>query len=100
MRRINPARAALSVGTVIGLFHILWSTLVAIGVAKAFMDFVLRVHFVRLDYAIAPFAMGTAALLVVITFAVGALFGLVFAHAWNCLARCESAHAGRGQAHS
>jgi hypothetical protein len=49
------------------------------------MDFVLRLHFIQLQYELAPFALATAAALVALTFFVGALFGIVFALVWNRL---------------
>jgi hypothetical protein len=85
MRHLNPSRAAVSVGAVVGAWHLMWVTLVAVGVAKAVMDFVLRLHFIELDYTLAPFALPTAAMLVGLTFAIGALFGFVFAIVWNWL---------------
>jgi hypothetical protein len=85
MRHISPAKAAISVGTVIGLYHLMWVTIVALGWAKPVLDFILRLHFIDLNVAIAPFAVGTAAELVVLTFALGALFGFVFALVWNWL---------------
>lgn len=86
MRHISPAKSGIAVGAVFGLWHLIWVTLVAIGWAKPFMDFVLKLHFVQLNYALAPFALGTAATLVVLTFCVGAFFGIVFALVWNWLA--------------
>ena len=92
MRHLNPSKAAISVGTVVGAWHLVWVTLVAIGVAKAVMDFVLKLHFIELDYTLAPFALLTAAMLVGLTFAIGALFGLLFALVWNWLSvRSEAA---------
>jgi hypothetical protein len=85
MRYIHPLKAGIAVGAVIGLWHLVWVTLVAIGWARPVMDFVLRLHFIQLQYQLAPFAAGTAATLVAITFAVGLLFGLVFALVWNWL---------------
>jgi hypothetical protein len=85
MRRINPGNAAIAVGTVIGLYHLIWVTIVALGWAKPVLDFILRLHFIDLDVAIAPFVVGTAAALVVITFTLGALFGFIFALVWNWL---------------
>lgn len=87
MRYVNPAKAAISVGSVIGLWHFTWVTFVALGWAKPLLDFILRLHFLEIDYALAPFALGSAALLIAITFSIGALFGLVFALIWNRLAR-------------
>lgn len=89
MRHINVSRTALSVGAVVGLFHLFWALLVAAGWAKGLLDFILGLHFIQLDVQIAPFAIGTAAALVAVTFAVGAVFGLVFALVWNKLAGAE-----------
>ena len=86
MRHIGPTKAAVALGSVIGLWHLIWVTLVAVGWAKPVMDFVLNLHFIKLSYALAPFAAGTAAELVVLTFAVGAGFGFIFAVVWNWLA--------------
>jgi hypothetical protein len=91
MRHINPAKAGLSVGFVIGLWHLIWVTLVAMGWAKPVMDFVLRLHFIQLRYELAPFAAGTAMMLVAFTFCIGALFGVIFALVWNWLAATGTA---------
>lgn len=101
MRHLNPAKAAISVGAVFGVWHFMWVTLVATGVAKPVMDFVLRLHFIQFDYALAPFAVSTAAMLVGLTFAIGALLGLVFALVWNWLSgRSEMEPAGNRAAFS
>lgn len=85
MRHLNPAKAAISVGAVFGLWHFMWVVLVATGAAKPVMDFVLGLHFIQFDYTLAPFAVSTAATLIGLTFAIGALLGLVFALVWNWL---------------
>jgi hypothetical protein len=89
MRHISPAKAAIGVGAVIGLYHLMWVTIVALGWAQPVLDFILRLHFIAIDVAIAPFAFGTAAALVALTFALGALFGCIFALVWNWLGREE-----------
>lgn len=86
MRYLNPAKAGLSVGVVVGLWHVTWVSLVAAGWAGPVMDFILRLHFIQLRYELAPFAIGTAAALVAFTFSIGALFGIIFALVWNRLA--------------
>ena len=90
MRHIQPFRAGIAVGAVVGLGHFIWASLVALGWAKPAMDFVLGLHFIRLQYDLAPFAAGTAAALVALTFAIGFAFGLVFALVWNWLAAAPS----------
>lgn len=93
MKKINPIKAALSVGIVIGLYHSMWVALVATGAAQTVLNFILRLHFIQLDIRMAPYDAMTGAMLVGITFAIGALFGLVFALVWNWLA----GNAGAGQ---
>jgi hypothetical protein len=96
MRHIQPFKAGVSVGAVIGLWHLVRVSLVAAGWAKPFMDFVLRLHFIELQFDLAPFALGTALTLVALTFVVGFLFGAVFALVWNWLMRAPSAPVGGG----
>lgn len=86
MRHINPVKAAISVGAVIGAYHLAWAALVASGVAKTILDFVLKLQFLQFDYQLMPFSVGTAATLVGLTFAIGSAFGFVFAIVWNWLA--------------
>jgi hypothetical protein len=103
MQRINPIKAAMSVGIVIGLYHCMWVGLVATGAAQSVLDFILRLHFIELNIRMAPYDAMTGAMLVGITFAIGALFGLVFALVWNWLASNASTgqpvrRAARGKA--
>ena len=85
MRHINPFKSTFSVGAVVGLWHLFWVTIVALGWGQAVLDFILRLHFIQVQYQLAPFAVGTAAALVAVTFTAGSLFGLVFALVWNRL---------------
>jgi hypothetical protein len=85
MKRINPIKAALSLAMVLGIYHLTWVALVAAGLAKPFLDFVLRLHFIQMNYKLAPFDASTAAMLVALTFTIGAAFGLIFAFVWNGL---------------
>jgi hypothetical protein len=86
MKRINPINAALSVAVVLGLYHLCWAALVAAGCAKPIMDFVLRLHFIQIQYEMARFDAVTAVGLVAVSSALGAAVGLVFALVWNWLA--------------
>lgn len=95
MRHISPAKAGVSVGVVMGLWHFMWVTLVAVGWAKPILDFVLRLHFIQMSYALAQFDLATAATLVALTFGIGLVFGVVFALVWNRLA---APSAGKGRA--
>src|SRR5579872_3439072 len=85
MRRINPTKAAAAAGAVTGSWHLMWVTLVGIGWAKPVLDFVLQLHFIKLEYQLAPYAATTAAELVILAFVIGALVGFLFAIIWNWL---------------
>ena len=91
MRHIHPFKTGVSVGAVIGLWHLMWVSLVALGWAKPVMDFILRLHFLEFQYSLAPFSIGTAVALVTLTFGLGLLFGIVFALVWNWLASTPDA---------
>lgn len=85
MRHISPNKTAVAIGSVVGLWHFVWVTLVGIGWAKPVMDFILRLHFIELKYVIAPYSTTTAMTLVLLTFTIGAMFGFIFALVWNWL---------------
>ena len=83
MPHLAPGKTALAFGLVLGIWHLCWSALVATGIAKAVLDFVLRLHFLEFDYRLAAFSLPTAAMLVTLTAALGAAFGLLLALMWN-----------------
>ncbi len=72
---------------VLGIWHAIWSLLVALGWAKPLLDFVLGLHFIQFPYAMAPFNLGTAAMLVVVTAAVGYVVGYLSCALWNKLVK-------------
>jgi hypothetical protein len=82
---LNPLRTALAVGALLTLWHLAWSALVAAGWARPLLDFVLWLHFLKVPIELEPFDLGRAALLVVVTGAIGMAIGGVFALVWNRL---------------
>ena len=83
MRAIDPIKTGLVLGALSGGLHLCWALLVAAGWAQAVVDFVLWMHFIKPIYVIAPFAIATAAVLVVVTACTGFVIGLLFAFLWN-----------------
>jgi hypothetical protein len=80
---LNPFRTGVALGAFLGLWHLIWSGLVALGWAQPVIDFVLWMHFLRLTVATAPFDASVATMLVAVTAAVGFVMGSVFASIWN-----------------
>lgn len=84
MQKLNPSKVGLTLGSLIGLVHLVWSILVALGWAQGLVNFISWAHMMQEPLAmVAPFNAGTAVLLVVITFIVGYVLGTVFALIWN-----------------
>jgi len=84
---MSVGKAGVVLAVVLGAWHLCWSILVAAGWAQAVADFVLWMHFIKPVYVIEPFAIGRAAILLVVTSAVGFVFGMVFAVVWNAMHR-------------
>ena len=64
---VSKHKAGLALGLILGLWHLTWSLLVAIGVAQVFLDWIFRLHFIQPPYTIAPFRFGLAVALIAVT---------------------------------
>ena len=87
MRAIDPFKAGMVLGALMGCWHFLWGVLVAVGAAQTLIDFVLWMHFIKPIYVVAPFNFWTAAVLIVATTIVGFALAFVFGLLWNRLHR-------------
>jgi hypothetical protein len=81
--KVNPHRVGMALGGLYGLWHLIWSLLVLVGLAKPFLDFILSLHFLRVTYAVGPFNALKALGLIVVTSALGYFLGYVLAWLWN-----------------
>lgn len=86
MRPINTLKTGLAAAAMLGLLHSLWAGLVAAGWGQPVLDFVLRLHMLRMTMNVGPFDPMTAAGLVALTAGIGLAYGIVFALIWNVLA--------------
>ncbi|KKP89814.1 MAG: hypothetical protein UR91_C0001G0003 [Candidatus Nomurabacteria bacterium GW2011_GWC2_35_8] len=81
--QINKNKTGLTFGFLISFFHLVWSLLVAFGLAQALLNFILSVHMIITPVMIMPFDFVKAITLVVVTFIVGYVFGWLMAFFWN-----------------
>jgi hypothetical protein len=84
-RRINRNKAGVVVGSLMGLWHLMWALLVAFGVAQSVIDWIFRLHFIRPPYTITAFNVVTAVTLIVVTSIIGFVMGWLFGAIWNWL---------------
>ncbi len=82
---INSVKAGLALGALMGVWHLCWSILVALGWAQPVIDFVFWMHFIKPVYVVGAFDPAIAAVLIVITSLTGFVFGWLFALLWNRL---------------
>jgi hypothetical protein len=83
----NPNKVGVVFGALSGGFHLCWSLLVLLGWAQPIIDFIFWAHMIRPVYAIQPFNAAAAVTLIILTSAIGYLFGIVAAIVWNKLHR-------------
>jgi len=80
---INKNKTGLTFGFLIAFMHLLWSVLVALGIAQIWLNFVLKLHMISMPIIIMPFDIIKALELIVMTFVVGYIFGWFMAFFWN-----------------
>ena len=84
---LNPAKAGVTLGAVLGGWHLTWLVLVALGLAQGVADFIFWMHFIKPVYVIETFDVARASVLVVVTALIGFVLGAVFAWVWNVARR-------------
>lgn len=86
---INPLKAGLTFGALLGVSHFCWALLVAFGWAQPLIDFVFWMHFIQPVFVIRPFSLAAAGALIVFTSMAGLVIAFVFALLWNRLHRYQ-----------
>ena len=83
----DPNKAGVVFGALIGGWHVLWALLVLFGWAQPIIDFIFWAHMMRSIYIVKAFDPLAALVLIVITLAIGYVFGHVGTVIWNKLHR-------------
>lgn len=99
MQAFNPNKTGLVIGTLLSLWHAIWSIFVAVGWAQAIVNFAFWIHMIKPVYVIGPFSFWIALILITVTGAIGYISGFALAALWNWLHREQhqvtAQHAGR-----
>ncbi len=80
-------RTGIALGCFLATLHLAWSLLVLAGLAQPLINFIFWVHMLSVPVQVQPFALGTAALLVGVTWCVGFGFGFIFSVFWKAAIR-------------
>jgi len=85
MEHIRVNRAGLTLAVLLAGLHLIWVALVAVGAAQPLLDFAFQIHMMEADATVGEFAVGPAALLLLVTAGVGYVSGATLAAVWNFL---------------
>ena len=84
MSKVNPNKLGVVLGSFMGLVHLLWSVLVAAGVAQSLVDWIAGVHMMtEAPFQVGEFSLGAAVTLVIVTAIIGYFVGLILGSIWN-----------------
>lgn len=85
----NPNKFGLVFAALIAGWHLIWAILVLVGLAQPIIDFIFWAHMIQPVYVIKPFNPAAAITLIIVTAAMGYLFGFIGAAVWNKLHRAQ-----------
>ncbi len=85
MNKVSSNKIGLVLGGILALWHALWAVLVLAGVAKPIMDWILKLHFLNIEYSLNDFDIVNAVLLVLVTGAIGYILGVIVGWLWNMI---------------
>ena len=80
---LNPHRVGLVVGVFSGAWQLVWSVLVALGVAQGLTTWILRLNFINVSFGIASFNLLYAVEAILVMTVGGYLAGWFLGYVWN-----------------
>jgi len=79
----NKNQLGLAFGGLLALMHAAWSVIIALGYGQALLDWIFGLHMISSGFAVMPFSLSHALILVIFTFVVGYVLGWLLAAIWN-----------------
>ncbi|MBW3004673.1 hypothetical protein KY310_02490 [Candidatus Woesearchaeota archaeon] len=80
---MNTNKVGLTLGSLVGLVHLIWAVMVKLGFGQGFLNWALKLHFISSPMAVTPFTIGNAIFLVILAFVGGYVLGWLFAAFYN-----------------
>lgn len=80
---LSTQKTGLALGLFLAIVHAAWQALVWFGSAQAFVNWMSKLHSLRVNETVTAFNASTAVTLIIVAFAIGYVFGWVFALVWN-----------------
>ncbi len=80
---MNKNKVALVVGSFAAFAHLVWSILIAFGLAQPWIDFVYNMHSLNNPFTVMPFDLMRTVGLIIMAFIMGYIIGYVFAFVWG-----------------
>lgn len=85
MKELNENKVALTVGLFVSGCHLVWSLLIVVGLAQPLLDFIFWAHMIANPCKVIGFTLTQSLILIIVTFAIGYIGGLIFTKVWNSI---------------
>jgi cell division protein FtsX len=85
--KLNKHQTGLALGAMVALAHVVWATMVFLGVAQPYLDWMLMLHSLNNPFQVLPFDLVRSLILVGATFVIGYIIGWAFANIWGRTAK-------------
>lgn len=80
---LSTQKTGLALGLFFAIVHAAWQLLVWVGSAQTYVNWIMKLHSLKMGVVVTAFNATTAITLVIATFVIGYVFGWVFALVWN-----------------
>jgi hypothetical protein len=83
MNHLNPSKTARALGAFFAVVHVIWSVIVALGLAQTLINFKLWAHMLTAPVVVNPFDLSAAITVIIAAAITGYIVGYIFATVWN-----------------
>lgn len=80
---IRSHQVGITLGGLLGAFHLLWALSVAVGIAQPILNIVFRMHMIQPVFTVLPFSVGMTVALIIFTSVCGYVIGFASSYAWG-----------------